>query len=63
MKGGEGKGDERGECGSVCVGGGRSEWVCGAIKPANPGYEPEHTHITNTHFHHSGTVTFLVWVA
>lgn len=48
MKGGEGKGDERRECVSVCVGG-RSEWVCGAIKPANPGYEPEHTHITNTH--------------
>lgn len=40
----------KGESVGLCVcGGGRSEWVCGAIKPANPGYEPEHTHITNTH--------------
>lgn len=41
---------------------GRSEWVCRAIKLANPGYEPEHTHNEHTHTR-SDTVTFLVGVA
>lgn len=48
---------------------GRSEQVCGAVKKANPGYEPEHMHIRarthkHTHSHtQSGTVTFRVEVA